>query len=115
MLQSVLSWLTGNYPEFYDPKLAAAGKGREVVRTTSTGVVRVAFNVVTKGLSAHGYTNGAPPDALDLDTEFSGSGATSGLSSGGGVPLPPLPKRSISNSSASTGVGGRGGLLWRRR
>lgn len=61
---------------FYDARFAAASEGREVVRTESTGAIRVALNVVTRGMAAHGYAAGAAPDAADLDQEsaFGGRG-----------------------------------------
>ena len=84
MLQAALSWLTGSLPEFYDARFAASGKGREVVRTTSTGLMRVALSVVTKGMASHGYTNGGPPDAPDLDAEGPGFALAAGGGGGGG-------------------------------
>jgi B9 domain-containing protein 1 len=68
-LQAALGWLTGHLPEFYDSRFAAANEGREVVRVASTGVVRVAFNVMSRGMASHGYGTGGPPDAPDLDAE----------------------------------------------
>ena len=103
LLQAALSWLTGSLPEFYDARFAAAGKGREVVRTTSTGLMRVSFNVVTKGMASHGYTNGGPPDAPDLDAEA----APLGPAGGGSGALPSLASLAASvRRSTSTGSAG---------
>lgn len=66
-----MGWLTGNRPEFYNAKFIGGGEGREIVRTASTGTVRVQINVVTRGMASHGFATGGPPDAPDLDVEGS--------------------------------------------
>lgn len=68
-LQGFLGWMTGQLPEFYDSRFVASNEGREVVRVASTGVVRVQFNVMSRGMHSHGYSTGGPPDAPDLDAE----------------------------------------------
>jgi B9 domain-containing protein 1 len=106
LLQAALAWLTGALPEFYDSRFAASGKGREVVRTVSTGVVRVAFNVVTRGMAAHGYLNGAPPDMPDLDAEsvVAAAGAAPGARA-----LSYAPEGPSGASSSRRALGGGGG------
>jgi hypothetical protein len=69
LLQAALGWLTGSLPEFYDSRFAAANEGREIVRVQSTGVVRVQFNVMSRGMASHGYTTGGPPDAPDAEVD----------------------------------------------
>lgn len=66
------------------------------MRTTSTGVVRVAFNVATKGMSSHGYTNGAPPDSPELDE----NSPPLPMPHFGAGPMPPV------SSTLGAGVGG---------
>lgn len=56
LLQSFISWVTGNYPEFYDSKFVSHGEGREVTRTKSSGIVKCVFNVSTRGMGKFGYT-----------------------------------------------------------
>jgi B9 domain-containing protein 1 len=55
LLQSFVAWITGNYPEFYDSKFVSHGVGREVTRTKSTGVIKVVFNISTRGMASFGY------------------------------------------------------------
>jgi hypothetical protein len=95
---------------FYDARFAASGEGREVVRTASTGVVRVALNAVTRGMAAHGYAGGAPPDANDLNAETAGMTATGTVgtardagSAAAASSLPPLPPSSSASASAAGG------------
>ncbi|KNC47040.1 B9 domain-containing protein 1 [Thecamonas trahens ATCC 50062] len=58
--QRINAWLFGDPPEFLNlPKVLGDGKGREVARVVSSGVVKVTFNVSTKGLSAAGYSESA--------------------------------------------------------
>jgi B9 domain-containing protein 1 len=52
-----MSWLLGNPPEFYDTKFVCQGEGREVTRVKSTGTVLAKINVLTKGMSALGYSS----------------------------------------------------------
>ena len=54
--QRLVSWLTGTYAEFYDSKLVAQSDNREVTRVESTGVVKVNFSVLTRGMAALGYS-----------------------------------------------------------
>lgn len=55
LLQGFVSWITGNHPEFYDDKFVSKGEGREVTRVTSSGVVKIVFNVSTRQLGAVGF------------------------------------------------------------
>jgi B9 domain-containing protein 1 len=48
-LNSVLGWLTGNPPEFFDTRFVSQGEGREVTRVQSCGTVTVSIQVVMKG------------------------------------------------------------------
>jgi B9 domain-containing protein 1 len=54
--QSFVSWFTGTYAEFYDSKFAAQANNREMTRVKSTGVVKVKFSVLTRGMTALGYS-----------------------------------------------------------
>ena len=54
--QRLVSWFTGTYAEFYDSKFVAQGENREVVRVESTGIVKVKFSVLTRGMEALGYS-----------------------------------------------------------
>ncbi|CAM9472935.1 unnamed protein product, partial [Ectocarpus fasciculatus] len=54
-LNNLASWFWGNPPEvrrFFDSKFICQNDGREVTRVQSTGVVRVKFNIRTRGLTA---------------------------------------------------------------
>ena len=62
-------------PQFYDSKIVATGEGREVTRVQAGGLVRVQLQVVSRGLAAHGYATGGPPDALDLGDAAAAEGA----------------------------------------
>ena len=58
--QKINAWLFGDPPEFLNlPKVLGDGKGREVARVVSSGVVKVTFNVTTKGMAAAGYSESA--------------------------------------------------------
>ncbi|KAH7829947.1 putative B9 domain-containing protein 1 [Monocercomonoides exilis] len=46
----------GAYPEFTDPFFSAMSLPRHVARTTSSGVVRVVFNIVVRNMSSCGYS-----------------------------------------------------------
>jgi hypothetical protein len=91
--------------QFYDSKIVATGDGREVTRVQASGLVRVQLQVVSRGLAAHGYTTGGPPDALDLLEDESG-----GYTGASALParqlsassLPPLPSTSNSAAAAAT-------------
>ena len=52
--------------QFYDSKIVATSEGREVTRVQAGGLVRVQLQVVSRGMAAHGYTTGGPPDVMDL-------------------------------------------------
>ena len=51
-----MNYLIGAPPEYFDSNFVAQGKGREVTRVSSSGCVKIVFNVVTKNMSAFGYT-----------------------------------------------------------
>lgn len=55
MCQRLVAWLSGNPPEFFDSKFIAQGKGREVTRVRSTGVVTIVLNVATRNMTDLGY------------------------------------------------------------
>ena len=55
LCQRLTAWVTNNPPEFFDSKFIAQGKGREVTRVRSHGVVKISFNVTTKNMSEWGY------------------------------------------------------------
>ena len=55
LCQRLSAWITNNPPEFFDSKFIAQGKGREVTRVRSHGVVKVTFNVTTKNMQQWGY------------------------------------------------------------
>jgi len=40
-----------------------------VTRVRSTGTVRVALQVMTRGMAAHGFSTGGPPDLADAESE----------------------------------------------
>ncbi|KAA0203476.1 hypothetical protein HAZT_HAZT000657 [Hyalella azteca] len=58
LLQRAIAWLTGNTPEFLDPKMVAQARGREVTRVESQGHINVTFNVTMKDLGKLGYDCG---------------------------------------------------------
>jgi B9 domain-containing protein 1 len=58
-LQQFIGWLTGAPPEFFNPNFVSQSEGREVTRVTSTGVIKVQINIMTKGMQAHGYSRGS--------------------------------------------------------
>lgn len=49
-------------PQFYHPEFVARSDGREVTRVQASGMVKVSINVMTRGMSAFGYSTGGPPD-----------------------------------------------------
>ena len=57
-MQGFTSWLNGEPPEFVNSSFIAGGEGREAVRVESAGLIKVQFNVVTKDMSAFGYSDG---------------------------------------------------------
>lgn len=69
MLQAALGWLTGRPPEFVDAAFAAASDGREATRVAPAGSVKVALSVLTRGMAAHGFCTGGPPDLADPESE----------------------------------------------
>ncbi|KAF2365745.1 B9 domain [Trinorchestia longiramus] len=58
LLQRIISWLTGNTPEFLDPKMVAQARGREVTRVESKGYINVTFNVTMKDFGKLEYDCG---------------------------------------------------------
>lgn len=69
LLQGFIGWLTGAPPEFYDARFAASSEGREVTRVRSVGTVRVTLQVLSRGMAAHGFSTGGPPDLADAESE----------------------------------------------
>mmetsp|Transcript_3939 Transcript_3939/g.11646 ORF Transcript_3939/g.11646 Transcript_3939/m.11646 type:complete len:194 (-) Transcript_3939:499-1080(-) len=59
--QRFISWFTGTYAEFYDAKFVAQNDNREVTRVESTGVLKVKFSILTRGMEALGYSLAAAP------------------------------------------------------
>ena len=59
--QRFISWFTGTYAEFYDAKFVAQNDNREVTRVESTGVLKVKFSILTRGMEALGYSLAATP------------------------------------------------------
>jgi B9 domain-containing protein 1 len=59
VVQGVVAWFTGQRPEFFDPKFVSQGEGREVTRVSTSGVVTVKINVMTKNMASNGYTEAA--------------------------------------------------------
>lgn len=57
------SWITGNPPEFFDAKFVSQGKGREVTRVHSNGVVKLTLNVSTRNMNKWGFKT--QPQALE--------------------------------------------------
>ena len=55
LLTKFKGWLTGNRPEFVDPKVAAQGEGRGVLSVQSTGFVYLNLNIILKDFSQQGY------------------------------------------------------------
>lgn len=53
--QRFTSWITGNPPEFFDAKFISQGKGREVTRVHSGGVVKLKLNVTTRNMNKWGF------------------------------------------------------------
>ena len=74
LLQAALGWLAGAPPEFYDAGFAAAADGRELTRVAPTGAAVVAMHVLTRGMAAHGFCTGGPPDLADAESEGAWAG-----------------------------------------
>lgn len=55
-MHSLLGWLMGNPPEFFDSKFVCQGEGREVTRVQHTGSVVINLNIQTKGMQNFGYS-----------------------------------------------------------
>ena len=55
--------------QFYDASFAAASDGRDVTRVASTGSVSVALHTLSRGMAAHGFSTGGPPDLADVESE----------------------------------------------
>ena len=52
-LQGLIATFTGKKPHFVDPTFPSKGEGREVTRVSSQGVVKVLFNITTRGFGDH--------------------------------------------------------------
>ena len=57
------------HAQFYDASFAAASEGRDVTRVASTGAVSVALHTLSRGMAAHGFSTGGPPDLADAESE----------------------------------------------
>ena len=67
-IQSIISYLTGEPPDFYDARFTTANDGRYAARVKSCGVVKVKFDVYVTGAAALGYDFGEPDEeALEGD------------------------------------------------
>jgi B9 domain-containing protein 1 len=64
--QRFTAWITGDPPEFFDPLFIASGRGREVTRVRSAGVIKVTFNIATKNMSDWGYVVNGSGERLIL-------------------------------------------------
>ncbi|CAM9290049.1 unnamed protein product [Laminaria digitata] len=53
-LQRFRAWVSGAYPEFFDSKFVTRGEGREVTRVRRSGMVKVSFDVMTRGITLYG-------------------------------------------------------------
>eukprot|EP00698_Gefionella_okellyi_P023217 TRINITY_DN7859_c0_g1_i1.p1 TRINITY_DN7859_c0_g1~~TRINITY_DN7859_c0_g1_i1.p1 ORF type:complete len:197 (-),score=2.60 TRINITY_DN7859_c0_g1_i1:190-744(-) len=58
-LQRITAWAGANQAEFVDSKFAAKAAGRDVVRVSSNGMVRIRLNVATKDMQNSGYAVGS--------------------------------------------------------
>jgi B9 domain-containing protein 1 len=109
LLQRVFAWITANPPrvsgagvpcrrshlvgddvslQFWKANIVTQGTGREVTRVKSTGSVTVSLNVVTRGMTRHGYNAGSEPDSLPaeyLTAGLSSTGTAAAAASAGGV------------------------------
>eukprot|EP01135_Chromosphaera_perkinsii_P007137 Nk52_evm11s710 gene=Nk52_evmTU11s710 len=56
-LQSLISSLLGQLPEYVDSKFVAQGEGREVTRVKTQGRMSVSFHVALKDMRALGYVS----------------------------------------------------------
>ncbi|KEP60694.1 UNVERIFIED_CONTAM: B9-C2 domain-containing protein [Hammondia hammondi] len=55
-MQRLVAWATGCRPEYVDPQTAARSEGREVVRTSHAGRIKVCFNVLSRDLQQLQYS-----------------------------------------------------------
>lgn len=88
-LQSLVSWLRGTTPEFYDSRFAAKGQGREAVRVASVGSVKVVLDVCTRGMAEHGYETGRAADLQRVASDKD-KGGSNGASREDRIPLSPV-------------------------
>jgi len=98
LCQRLTAWLTNNPPEFFDARFIAQGKGREVTRVKSNGVVKVVFHVTTKNMREWGYNVGAERGMLSSTVQ---------AQSGGGE------MESSSMMDMQRGAGGGSGMISR--
>lgn len=66
--QQFTAWLTCTPPEFFETKFIVQGKGREVTRVKSNGVIKVVLNVTTKQMTDWGYQNST--ERVDPSAQF---------------------------------------------
>jgi B9 domain-containing protein 1 len=64
LCQQFTSWMTCTPPEFFETKFIAQGKGREVTRVQSKGVLKIVINVTTKNMREWGYDVVGERDAM---------------------------------------------------
>jgi B9 domain-containing protein 1 len=92
LLQQFRAWIAGAYPEFFDSKFVARSEGRDVTRVRRTGIVKVTFNITTRGMAELGYCIGqggtthtsTVPSNYGVDVNMGATlGTTGGLSSTG--------------------------------
>jgi hypothetical protein len=88
-MQRFMAWLTGTHPEFFDSKFVAQGEGREVTRVKNTGVLKVSFNIMSKGMENFGYGSsangvGSSLNAQTMQMSTSNFSATGNWGGGGG-------------------------------
>jgi len=60
LFADIMGWLTGTQPEYHDIKTSARGDNRAVTRVVKAGLIRVKFNVSTKGMTSFGYSANEP-------------------------------------------------------
>ncbi|KAA0161345.1 hypothetical protein FNF28_05093 [Cafeteria roenbergensis] len=95
LLQRFFAWVTANPPRYWKPNIVTQGTGREVTRVASSGSVTVTLNVVTRGMTRHGYNAGTEPDSLPA--EFVAAGMSS---------APGLPGRAAPSEGVPASLGG---------
>uniref|UniRef100_A0A7S0PF52 B9 domain-containing protein 1 n=1 Tax=Cafeteria roenbergensis TaxID=33653 RepID=A0A7S0PF52_CAFRO len=115
LLQRFFAWVTANPPRYWKPNIVTQGTGREVTRVASSGSVTVTLNVVTRGMTRHGYNAGTEPDSLPAEFVAAGMSSAPGLpGSIGAVSSGPAAAAAAHGPASTAGlssVGGGGGGL----